>query len=186
MSEEDIEVLKKRKLYAISNPGSNTKLASGTAPVSRYLKEGIPVALGTDGPASNNCLDMFREMFLVTGLAKLKEEDAAAVDAMEVLKMATVNGAYAMGLPDADVLAKGKLADMILIDLDQPNMRPFNNIAKNIVYSGSKINVKLTMIGGKILYENGVFQTSEAPAAIYERAEEIIKDKKQKISKNVL
>ena len=129
---------------------------------------------------------MFREMFLVTGLAKLKEEDAAAVDAMEVLKMATVNGAHAMGLPDADVLARGKLADMILIDLDQPNMRPFNNIAKNIVYSGSKINVKLTMIGGKILYENGVFQTAEGPAAIYERAEEIIKDKKQKISKNVL
>ena len=92
IKEEDIEVLKKRKLYAISNPGSNTKLASGTAPVSRYLKEGIPVALGTDGPASNNCLDMFREMFLVTGLAKLKEEDAAAVDAMEVLKMATGTG----------------------------------------------------------------------------------------------
>ena len=186
MSDDDFAVMKKRDLTAVTNPASNLKLASGICPTSRFLKEGIRMAIGTDGPASNNCLDMFREMFLVTGLAKLKEEDAAAVDAMEVLKMATVNGAHAMGLLDADVLAKGKLADMILIDLDQPNMRPFNNIAKNIVYSGSKINVKLTMIGGKILYENGVFQTSEDPAAIYERAEEIIKDKKQKISKNVL
>ena len=140
-------------MYAVSNPGSNTKLASGIAPITQFLEEGVPVALGTDGPASNNCLDMFREMFLVTGLAKLKEEDAAAVDAMEVLKMATVNGAHAMGLTEADVIAEGKLADLIMIDLKMPNMQPLNNIAKNIVYSGSKINVKMTMIGGRILYE---------------------------------
>lgn len=183
VSEEDVEVLKKRKLYVISNPGSNTKLASGIAPISRYLEEGIPVALGTDGPASNNCLDMFREMFLVTGLAKLREEDAAAVDAGEVLKMATVNGAHAMGLTDADVLAGGKLADMILVDLDQPNMRPVNHIARNLVYSGSKSNIKMTMIGGRILYENGEFYTEESPAAIYQRAEEILRDKKNRLGR---
>ena len=117
---------------------------------------------------------MFREMFLVTGLAKLKEEDAAAVDAMEVLKMATVNGAHAMGLGEADVIAEGKLADLIMIDLKTPNMQPLNNIAKNIVYSGSKINVKMTMIGGRILYENGSFLTDEKPEAVYEKANEII------------
>lgn len=174
VTEEDIAIMKKRGMYAVSNPGSNTKLASGIAPITQFLEEGVPVALGTDGPASNNCLDMFREMFLVTGLAKLKEEDAAAVDAMEVLKMATVNGAHAMGLTESDVIAEGKLADLIMIDLKMPNMQPLNNIAKNIVYSGSKINVKMTMIGGRILYENGSFLIDEKPEDIYEKANEII------------
>lgn len=174
MTDEDIALMKSRGLYAVTNPGSNTKLASGIAPISDYLKAGVPVALGTDGPASNNCLDMFREMFLVTGLAKLRQEDASAVDAMEVLKMATVNGARAMGLPDADVLARGKLADMILIDLNQPNMQPLNHIAKNLVYSGSKQNVKMTMIHGRILYRDGEFLTKDRPGDIYGKANEII------------
>ena len=85
MTDEDIALMKKKGLYAVTNPGSNTKLASGIAPISDYLKAGVVVALGTDGPASNNCLDMFREMFLVTGLAKLRQEDASAVDAMEAV-----------------------------------------------------------------------------------------------------
>lgn len=178
VTDEDIAIMKKRGLYAVSNPGSNTKLASGIAPVTKYLQAGVPVALGTDGPASNNCLDMFREMFLVTGLAKLKEENAAAVDAMEVLKMATVNGAHAMGLTEADILAEGKLSDIIMIDLNTPNMQPLNNIAKNIVYSGSKHNVKMTMIHGKILYEDGRFLTEEKPEDIYRKANEIINNYK--------
>lgn len=173
-TEEDMEILQKRKMSVITNPGSNTKLASGIAPISEYLKRGINVAIGTDGPASNNCLDMFREMFLVTGLAKLREEDAAAVDALEVLKMATVNGAKAMNLTDSDVLAAGKQADLIMIDLYQPNMQPLNNIAKNLVYSGSKQNVKMTMIRGRILYENGQFTNAYDVEEIYRKANEII------------
>lgn len=174
LTPEEMNVFRKRGLYVVTNPGSNTKIASGIAPISEYLQRGIPVAIGTDGPASNNCLDMFREMFLVTGLAKLREKDAAAVDALEVLKMATVNGAKAMGLPDCDVLAAGKLADIILIDLHQPNMQPMNHIEKNLVYSGSKQNVKLTMIHGKILYKDGVFLTRDNPEDIYAKANEII------------
>ena len=172
-NDEDMEIMKKRSLYAVTNPGSNTKLASGIAPVSKYLEKGIPVAIGTDGPASNNCLDMFREMFLTTGLAKLKDMNASSVDATEVLKMATVNGAHAMGLTDCDYLAEGKKADIIMLDLYQPNMQPINNIVKNIVYSGSKSNVKLTMIGGIIRYENGNFNIGAEPADIYVKAEEI-------------
>ena len=176
MSEKDIEIFRDRKLFAVTNPGSNTKLASGIAPICRYLKEGIPVAIGTDGPASNNCLDMFREMFLVTGLQKISEKDAEACDAAEVLKMACVNGAHAMRLYDCDVLAVGKKADIIEIDLNQPNMQPLNNIAKNIVYSGSKQNVKRTMINGKLLYECGEFFVGERPETIYEKANTIIKE----------
>ena len=175
MTEGDIHVLAKRGMYVITNPGSNTKLASGIAPVSVYLKKNIPVAIGTDGAASNNCLDMFREMFLVTGLAKLREKDAACVDAMEVLRMATVNGAHAMHLKDADILAEGKLADIIMIDLGQPNMRPLHNIGKNIVYSGSKQNIKMTMIGGRILYRDGRFYVGEETDGIYKETDNIVK-----------
>lgn len=169
MTADDIAIMKRKGLFAVTNPGSNTKLASGIAPVNDFLQAGVKVAIGTDGPASNNCLDMFREMFLVTGLAKLKQKDASAVDAMEVLKMATVNGAHAMGLNDADILAKGKLADIIMIDLKQPNMQPVHNIPKNIVYSGSKQNVIMTMVAGKILYENGEFFTKDRPEEIYQK-----------------
>lgn len=174
LDEEDMDIFKKRGLSVVTNPGSNAKLASGIAPISDFLKKGINVAIGTDGPASNNCLDMFREMFLVTGLAKLREKDASAVDAWEVLKMATVNGSKAMNLPDTDVLAKGKLADIIMIDLHQPNMQPVNNIPKNLVYSGSKQNVKMTMIQGKILYEDGRFTQEYDVEEIYRKANEII------------
>lgn len=173
MEETDFEILKKRGIYVVTNPASNLKLASGIAPVQRFLKEGIPVAIGTDGAASNNCLDMFREMFLVTGLQKAVCDDPEAVPADEVLKMATVNGALAMGLTDCDVLEAGKKADLILIDLAQPNMQPLQNIEKNLVYSGSKQNVKMTMVGGKVLYENGEFYLDVPKEIIYARANEI-------------
>ena len=173
MEDTDLDLFQRKGLNVVTNPASNMKLASGIAPITQYLKRGINIAIGTDGPASNNCLDMFREMFLVTGLAKLREEDASAVDAWEVLKMATVNGAKAMYLPDTDVLAQGKLADIIMLDLHQPNMQPINNIPKNIVYSGSKQNVKMTMINGQILYENGKFADYIDVDSIYSKADEI-------------
>ena len=166
LTDEDMEIFKKRGLYAVTNPGSNTKLASGIAPVSKLKEMGIGLAIGTDGPASNNCLDMFREMFLTAGLAKLREDDAAAMDANDVLYMATTGGARAMGLYDCDVLAKGKYADLIMIDMSRPEMQPVCNISKNIVYSGSKADIKMTMVAGKILYEDGRFNIGEDPGTI--------------------
>lgn len=171
---EDIEIYKEKGVSVITNPGSNVKLASGIPPLTAMQQAGINLAIGTDGPASNNCLDMFREMFLVTGLAKLREEDAAVMDADRVLYMATAGGAVAMGLEDCDRLAVGKKADLILIDLQQPNMQPFNNLTKNLVYSGSKQNVKLTMVNGKILYEDGEFDIGVSPQEIYGKANEIV------------
>lgn len=174
LTDHDIEIFKKRSLTVVTNPASNLKLASGIAPIKRFLDEKLNLAIGTDGPASNNCLDMFREMFLVTGLAKVREQDAACIRADEVLYMATAGGAYAMGLEDCDCLAVGKKADIILIDLMRPNMRPENNIVKNMVYSGGKQNVIMTMVNGRILYENGRFAIGFEPADIYRRANEII------------
>ena len=173
MDDSDFDIIKNHGIYVVTNPASNLKLASGIAPVKRYLDLGIPVAIGTDGPASNNCLDMFREMFLVTGLQKVMCDDPEAVPARDVLKMAVTNGAHAMGLTDCDAIAPGKRADLIMIDLSQPNMQPLHNIEKNIVYSASKQNVKMTMIGGRILYQDGEFRIGETKEDIYQNANRI-------------
>lgn len=183
LTDEDIAIFKRRHLHLVTCPSSNTKLASGIAPVQKFLNQGINMAIGTDGPASNNCLDFFREMFLVTGLSKLKTMDPTSLDGYAVLKMATVGGAKALGLDEADTLEVGKLADIIMIDLHRPNMQPINNIEKNIVYSGSKENVKLTMINGRILYEDGQFFVDEPIETIYQRAQEATDRIKSEISK---
>lgn len=172
--EEDYRIFEEMGLYAVSNPASNLKLASGIADIKKFLDMNIPVALGTDGPASNNCLDMFREMFLMTGLAKYKNDDASCVPAESVLSIATQGGANAMGLCDADSIDIGKWADIIMIDLQKPNMQPINNIIKNLVYSGSKENVCMTMVNGKILYENGIYHIGCTKEEIYERANHIM------------
>ncbi len=174
MADEDLDIFRDRGMTVVTNPGSNVKLASGIARITDMMEKGIDLAIGTDGPASNNCLDMFREMFLTTGLGKIRENDAAAVAADKVLLMAVRGGARAMGLWECNCLAVGKLADLIMIDLQQPNMQPLNHIVKNLVYSGSKQNVKLTMVNGRVLYENGKFNIGVEPKAVYEKANEII------------
>lgn len=168
MSENDLEIYKKHGIWAVINAGSNSKLASGIAPLEKMQKAGINTAIGTDGPSSNNALDMFREMYLAAVTQKLKTSDAAACDAAELLKSATVGGAHCMGLYNCDIIDTGKKADLTVIDLHRPNMQPINNIIKNIVYSGSKENVKLTMINGKILYENGEFIGTDIEKIYYE------------------
>ncbi|MFA7068190.1 MAG: amidohydrolase [Acidaminococcaceae bacterium] len=183
LTEEDMQVFKRRNLHLVTCPSSNTKLASGIAPIQKFLDYGMNLSIGTDGPASNNCLDFFREMFLVTGLSKLKTMDPTSLDGYQILKMATVGGAKALGLDDADTLEVGKLADLIMIDLKRPNMQPLNNIEKNLVYSGSKENVKLTMINGKILYEDGKFFLDEPIESIYKNAQQITDRIKQEITK---
>ncbi len=165
--------MKARGLYVCTNPASNVKLSSGVAPIERYYEEDIPVAIGTDGAASNNCLDMFREMFLVTGLQKLTV-GAAAADPMKVLHSACSVGARMMGLDDCDCLKEGKQADLMMLDLHMPNMQPENHIGKNVVYSGSKANVALTMVAGRVLYERGAYAFCPDPDAVYRRANEII------------
>ena len=172
-TDDDIEIFKRHNCSVVTCPGSNTKLASGIAPICKCLQKGLNVAIGTDGPASNNSLDMFKEMTLTYALQKVTLKDPTALPAFELLKMATVNGAKAMGLTDADFLEVGKKADIIELDLSRPNMQPLNNIVNNIVYSGSKENVILTMINGKILYRNGKFIINENINDIYDKCAKI-------------
>ena len=172
-TDEEIELCKKLGIYVVTNPGSNVKLASGIAPLVKYQNAGVKLAIGTDGAASNNSLDMFKEMYLASVLQKVSRKDAAAMDGFDVLKMATVGSAHAMGLKDCDVLDVGKYADIIMIDLQNPAMQPIHNIAKNIVYAGSKDIVKMTMINGKVLYYDHKFYVDEPISSIYENAQRI-------------
>jgi 5-methylthioadenosine/S-adenosylhomocysteine deaminase len=170
LDDKDFEVLQRNNLSVVTCPASNLKLASGIAPIFALDNAGINIGIGTDGAASNNCLDMFREMFLTTALQKYLLSDASAMPAERVLYMATVGSAHAMGLHSCDVLAEGKLADILMIDLHKPNMQPPNDIVKNLVYSGCKGNVKMTMINGKIVYRNNKFCIRESIDNIYSEA----------------
>ena len=185
LSDKDIEIIKKRNVIVVSNPSSNMKLASGIAEITKLLEKGVTIALGTDGPASNNALDMFREMYLVTGLQKIITKNPVSIPAFEVLKMATVNGAKAMRLEDADVLEVGKLADIIMIDLSRPSMQPINSIINNLVYAGEKDVIKMTMVNGKILYMDNKFYVGEDIKDIYQKVQELTEELsviKQKIN----
>lgn len=173
--EKDMQILKDKHIYVVTNPSSNVKLASGIAPLKEYLEYGIPIAIGTDGPASNNSLNFFKEMYLAAGLQKIKYNDAAALEPIEILRMACVNGAKLLGLTDCDSIAVGKQADLILIDLLKPNMQPMNHLVNNLVYSGSNDNIIMTMIAGNIVYVNGRYRMNVDPIQIYESANYIIR-----------
>lgn len=175
LSEQDIEIFQRRGLHIVTNPGSNSKLASGIAPLTDFLAAGINLAIGTDGPASNNALDFFREMYLAAVLQKLRLADAAAMPALDVLRAATVGGAHAMGLDEADTLAVGKQADLQVLRLREPNFQPQNDVLKNLVYSGSKSNVRMTMVAGKVLYADGEYFIGKDPDEVYARANAIIR-----------
>lgn len=175
-SERDIEIFAEKGLWAVTCPCSNAKLASGIAPLERFEKRGVRLAVGTDGPASNNALDMFREMYLACVLQKLRLNDAAACPAENILLAACSGGARAMGLDGCDSLAEGKAADLAVISLHRPNMRPIHDVAKNLVYSGTRDNVRMTMVAGRILYENGEFHVGCDAEEIYAEAEKYAKE----------
>ena len=162
LTDEEIKICKDHHLNIITCPGSNKKLGSGIAPLTKFLENGINVALGTDGPASNYGLDMFMEMQLIV------KEQNNAIPPFEILKMATVNASKAMGLDNIDVLAVGKYADIIMLDV-----KDNQDVISEIVYRGKKEDVKLTMINGQILYENGSYNIKESIDSIYKKAEEI-------------
>ena len=167
-TDEDRDIFKKRNLWSVFNACSNLKLASGITPVYKFIEKDMNIAIGTDGAGSNNALSMFREMYLDTVLSNVETNNAAAVDPFTILKAGTTGGALCMGLKDSDVLDQGKKADIIMIDMNKPSMQPENNIVRNIIYSADNSVVKMTMIDGKILYEDGRFTTLDMDEIIRE------------------
>ena len=167
---DDLALLRQCNVTPIINGGSNLKLASGIAPVYSMLYMGFSPALGTDGSASNNATSMFREMYLYSCLQKVTMKDASAVNAANALAAATENGYAALGFRGG-ALREGGFADMILLDLAAPNMHPVYDICKNIVYSADNSVVLMTVAGGKVVYDNGVYNVGENVDTIYRECE---------------
>ncbi|MCF0151078.1 MAG: amidohydrolase [Firmicutes bacterium] len=165
LEDEDLAILKECGATLVHNPTSNMKLGSGFAPIAKALEMGVNVALGTDGCASNNNLNMFEEMHLAALLQKGLHNDPTLVTADQVLDMATVSGAKALGRPDTGMLCEGMKADIIALDMDRFHLKPAGDIANLLVYSAQASDVVMTMVEGNVLYDNGCFTTIDAKRA---------------------
>lgn len=172
ITDGEIAALARAGSHVVHCPESNLKLASGFCPVAKLLKAGINVAIGTDGAASNNDLDMFGEMRTAALIAKAVAQDASAVPAATALSMATINGARALGI-DAEVgsLLAGKAADIIAVDLGQLESQPIYNPISQLVYATGRDRVCDVWVGGKHVVKNGTLTTLDGPA-IQRRARE--------------
>lgn len=159
LEDSDMEILLSKGVNVVHNPSSNMKLGSGFARVQKMLDMGINVALGTDGAASNNNLDMVEEMHLASIIHNGYSQDATIMNADTVIKMATLNGAKLQGREDCGELKVGNKADIIAISLDKPHLRPVIDEKALITYSAQSSDVCMTMVDGKILYENGEYTT---------------------------
>lgn len=158
-SKEDIETLKTIKGGISHNPISNCKLASGICDVTNLKKEGITVAIGTDGAGSTTTLDMFEEMRVTGYLQKVSKLDSTCIKAYDILKMATIEGAKILGLDnEIGTIEEGKKADIILININKSHLYPINDICSNLVYSATGQDVDIVIIDGKIIMENRQLQ----------------------------
>ncbi len=169
IDEEEIEILRACDVKVSHNPESSMKLAAGCAPIPILLKKGITVGLGTDGSASNNDLDMFREMDTAAKLHKLIQMDPTVMDAQTVLRMATIDGAKALGLEDRiGSIEAGKLADIILVDMRKPHLTPLYNYYSQLVYAASGADVNTSIIGGKVVMHERKLLNVDLPSIMQE------------------
>ncbi|MBQ7608765.1 MAG: amidohydrolase [Desulfovibrionaceae bacterium] len=156
ISSQEMDFIAKQKdTVVVTNPTSNMKLASGVAKIPEMRSRSIPLALGTDGPASNNTLNMFSAMRHTALIHKLVKSDPECLSAETAFCMATLGGARALHRDDIASLAKGMQADLAVLDLTAPNLVPLYSPTSHIVYAASGHEVLCTMVGGEICYENG-------------------------------
>ena len=154
LEKSEIKILVQNGVKAVHNPESNMKLASGIAPIPEMLGMGMTIGLGTDGCASNNNLDLFTEMDMAAKLHKLKTMDTTVMGAVTVLKMATIEGAKALGMEAiTGSLEEGKKADIIIVDVKKPHLTPMYNPYSHLVYAARGNDVSHSMINGKLLME---------------------------------
>ncbi len=168
LTDGDFDLLAAPNIAVVTNPASNAKLANGIAPVREMLRRGVNVCLGTDSAASNNALNMFAEMRLLSMEQKAGTKDALALTAEETVRIATKSGAEALGLGDLGEVAVGKTADLILIDENYPNLRPLYNRTAALVYSATGMEVSDVLIGGRIVMRDCNFTTIDAEQVYYE------------------
>ncbi|MBR4539446.1 MAG: amidohydrolase [Clostridia bacterium] len=174
-TEEDIRIMAEKHVSVAINPKSNMKLGNGFAPVKAFLAAGINVCLGTDGCGSNNSLNLFQEMNAAALVNKGVNRQAQCVDAADVLKMATVNGAKAIGREgELGVIREGAIADLIFIDLNVPQFLPASNIISGLVYSANGSEVDTVMVDGKVLMKGKKLLTIDENR-VYEACRDITK-----------
>jgi len=167
VTDTDMDLMMEKSVSFIHNPTSNLKLGSGIAPVPDALKKGINVALGTDGASSNNNLNMWEEINLAALIHKGARQDPLAVRAEEAFRMATANGARALGFNNTGQIREGFSADMVLIDLSKPHYLPEHNIVSNLAYSAQASDVETVFVDGRILYDKGEFKTLDREKILY-------------------
>lgn len=168
VTEEDMALMLEKGVSPIHNPTSNMKLGSGYAPIQRMLDLGLNVTLGTDGAASNNNLNLMEELHLAAVLHNGFHRDPTILKPAQLLAMVTRNGARLQGREDTGALEPGKKADIIALDLTKPHMVPNFDPLALTVYSAQGSDVVMTMVDGRILYENGEFLTLDAEKILYE------------------
>lgn len=162
VDDEDMDILKKCQVSVITNPASNMKLGNGFAPVPDMLAKGINVCIGTDGAASNNALNMFHEMNLLALIHKGNRQKADCVSAREIFRMATIQGAKALGMEHVTgAIQVGKKADLAVLNLRTPSMMPGNDLLAGLCYSANGSEVEMVIIDGKITMENGKVLTMD-------------------------
>jgi len=167
LTAEEIELFAQNNVHVIHCPTSNAKLASGVCPTSELIEAGVNVALGTDGAASNNTLDLLNEARLASLMAKLQRQDAAALPARTVLEMATINGARALGLADQiGSLETGKAADMIAIDVSGPEYQPLFDPLAQIIHTSSASAVSHVWAAGHCILDNRVLRSVDLTATL--------------------
>jgi 5-methylthioadenosine/S-adenosylhomocysteine deaminase len=160
LADSDIETLVEKHVGICHNPGSNMKLASGTAPIPRLLRAGAVVGMGTDGPASNNNLDMLEEVRLAALLHKLESGDPTVVSAREALEMATIGSARALGIQDrVGSIQPGLRADVVLLDFQQAHLFPRHDVVSHLVYAARAGDVRTVFVNGRPLMLDGQLKT---------------------------
>lgn len=162
-TDDELDLLSESGTRVVHCPRSNMKLSSGVARVPEMLARDIPVALGTDGAASSNNLNMFQEMTFAALLHKVNTMDPTALPARKVLSMATKGGAKALHWKDIGEIAPGKRADIIAVGMTEPNMRPAHSPTSNLVYAATGSEVRLTMVEGAVIYKDGEHMTINMP-----------------------
>ncbi|MBO5516974.1 MAG: amidohydrolase [Firmicutes bacterium] len=168
IEESDMDIIREKGATVATCPVSNMKLASGIADVPKMLEKGVNVALGTDGVSSNNSLDLLADAKTMALAARVKAMDPAVLTPQQVLYAMTRAGALSQGRDDCGLVKEGFKADLVVMDIDAPNMQPVHDVLNNVVWSGSNANIVLTMCDGRVLYKDGEFMTIDVEKAIAE------------------
>lgn len=166
IEENDMDILAKNNVTIAHCPTSNLKLGSGIAPITTFIKKGINVAIGTDGAASNNNLNMLEEVNLAGLLQKGLTKNPQALSTKEIMTLACKNGAISQGRTDCGEIKVGNCADIIVYDLNRPHLQPIYDVLYNILFSANASDIVLNMVDGKILYKEGTFTTIDVNQVI--------------------